>query len=169
MKKTKTVLLVSSIAMSLVLATGISVAATISDEELNAAYDARLKANGVIMNTEGISLREQVEAKRNWYEQEYVNRVDAISAPNEVTVTDEEWNAAYDARLQANGIELNTDGMSLSEQIAAKKKWYEDFHLNQSYDHSLKYFDIKIDTDGMSPDEERAAKRDVLENWYDYL
>ena len=169
MLKVRMVLFVSSIAMSVVLATGVSVAATVTEEELNAAYDARLKASGVVLNTADMTLSERIESKKNWYEQEYVNRVDAISAPIEVKVSDEELNEAYDARLMANGVELNTDGMSLSEQVAAKKKWYEDFHLNQSYDTSLKYFDIKIDTDGMSPDEERAAKRDVLENWYDYL
>jgi hypothetical protein len=145
------------------------VAATVSDEVLNAAYDARLKNSGVQLNTDGMTLQQQVEAKKKWYEDNYVNQTNAIVAPVEAKVSDEELNAAYDARLKYSGVQLNTDGMTLQQQLEVKKEWYELFHLNQSYDYSLEYFDIQIDTDGMSLEEQRTVKQEALENWYDYL
>ncbi len=167
--KSKVVLVVSSIVMSVVLATGVSIASTVSDEELNAALDARLKVSGVVLNTAGMTPNEQLEVKKQWYSQDYVNRTDIIAAPVAVKVSDEELNAAYDARLQANGVVLNTAGLTLSEQVAAKKQWYDEFYLEQSYDVNLQYFDIDIDTEGMTPAAQREAKQEALENWYENI
>jgi hypothetical protein len=84
----------------------------------------------------------------------------ATSVSVAATVSDEVLNAAYDARLKNSDVQLNTDGMTLQQQLEVKKAWYELFHLNQSYDYSLEYFDIQIDTE---------VKQEALENWYDYL
>ena len=169
MVRSKVLLMISSVMMSVVLATGVSVAATVSNEELNAALDARLKASGVVLNTEGMTLSEQVEAKKKWYDGIYSNVSTVTLTPGGPKVSDEELNAAYDARLKANGVTLNTEGMTLREQIEAKNTWYEGFLLNQSYDANLEYFDIEVDTEGMSPAKQREAKQEALENWYENI
>lgn len=169
MVRSKVLLMISSVMMSVVLATGVSVAATVSNEELNAALDARLKASGVVLNTEGMTLSEQLEAKKKWYDGIYSNVSTVTLTPDGPKVSDEELNAAYDTRLNFFGVTLNTEGMTLSEQIAAKNKAYEQFLLNKSYDVNLQYFDIEVDTEGMTPAQERAAKQDALENWYEQI
>jgi hypothetical protein len=155
--------------MVTVLATGVSVAATVSDEELNAALDARLKASGVQLNTVGMTIREQVEAKKQWYDSIYSNVSTVTLTDDGPKVSQEELNAAYDLRLKASGVVLNTEGLSLSEQLATKKKWYEEFHLNQSFDASLNLLGIEVETDGMSTEEQLEVKREVLENWYENI
>jgi hypothetical protein len=170
MMKSKVLLVISSVMMSVVLATSASLAATVSDEELNAALDARLKASGVALNNiEGMSLNEQVAAKKTWYNAIY-------SQVSTVTMTDDgpkvsaaELNAAYDTRLNFFGVTLNTEGMTLSEQIAAKNKAYEQFLLNKSYDSNLDLLGIEVDTNGMTLEEQTDVKQRTLATWYEHI
>jgi hypothetical protein len=167
--KSKMVLLASSIVMSVVLASGVSVAATVSDVELNAALDARLKASGVVLNTDGMTVREQVEAKKKWYSAIYSQVSTVTMTDDGPKVSAEELNAAYDASLKANGVALNTEGMTLSEQIAAKNKSYEQLLLNQSYDANLDLLGIEVDTKGLTLEEQTDAKQRTLETWYEHI